>query len=584
MVTAVRDESHPPASRMAYFSLLNLHREPFSNSPDPGLFFRSAQHAECLQKLELAIRLRRGLNIVQGEIGAGKTTLCRHLIQSVAGEACMDIHLLLDPAFSDELELLQVLLQQMVGASAAAAAPASAAACKERIQQHLFQRAVEEDRIIVLIVDEAQKLTPIAVEVLRELLNYETNDHKLLQIVLFGQLELDAVLKRHPNFVDRANLIHTLEPMDAADVGAYIRFRLEQSELPDRDRPSVVFTAGAIQRIAEVTGGYPRKINHLCHNLLLLLIVRGQHKVTRAMVEAASGRYRWSLGRWPRTPLLLAAGLLLTVGVSATTALLVTKWTANPGGPAVSVVSPPGVVSGSELDSRAWVSAESAPAEVMDPALTPDVADSGLLYTNGEDPSWAEDSIGDVGVVAGQHARVAASVSAGSPARVPADAASDWLWPLGVDALLGSVTLQTTDSVSEMASRIFGRSSHRLIQAIRRSNSEFTDLNRIQLGDQVRFPLIRLVSAESAGMFWIERGRFPDLDTAYQVARTEGPGVLRVLAVMSTTNAFDFRVVQRLPAASRLEAEQRLSTLPPAQSGLYRVAEFAASDWLAIER
>lgn len=637
---------------MAYFSLLNLHREPFSNSPDPSLFFRSAQHAQCLQKLELAIRLRRGLNIVQGEIGAGKTTLCRHLIQSVAGEDCMDVHLLLDPAFSDELELLQALLQQMVGAPVASATPMSAAACKERIQQHLFQRGVEEDRIIVLIVDEAQKLTPVAVEVLRELLNYETNDHKLLQIVLFGQLELDAVLKRHPNFADRANLIHTLEPMDAADVGAYIRFRLEQSERPDRDRPRVVFTAGAIRRIAEVTGGYPRKINHLCHDLLLSLVVRGQHKVTRAMVDAASGRYRWSLDARPRVPMLMAGAFLLTVGVSAVTAWLVTTWKSTPApsvvGPEPAVTLAPTNAISEQLGSAGVQGRDSSASDrsamtspvQTDQAVTEmqaDLAASGWLANPATSARRSDQaaSRGTTAVVTGNAVEDAVGNAVGNavgstgtlpegwaastegqqasdgstngsfmesdPASLPetwldqravpsatpapSETVGDWLWPRGEQALLGTVTLQAADSVSEMASRIFGRSSHRLMQAILRSNPEIPDLNRIQLGDSIHFPLLRLVPAEGAGLFWLERGRFADLDAAYQMARTEGPDGLRVLAVLSSPSApMDFRVVQRAPAESRLEAERRLSAIPRVRSGLYQMSELVPSDWLVVER
>ena len=86
---------------MDYFKILNLSREPFSNSPDPDhFFFNSWQHVDCLQKVELAVRLQRGLNVVIGDVGTGKTTLCRRLIRNFANEIGIETHLILDPYFS----------------------------------------------------------------------------------------------------------------------------------------------------------------------------------------------------------------------------------------------------------------------------------------------------------------------------------------------------------------------------------------------------------------------------------------------------------------------------------------------------
>lgn len=577
MVHTALGDGHSSKSEMAYFSLLNLYREPFSNSPDPGLFFRSAQHSDCLQKLELAIRLRRGLNIVRGEIGAGKTTVCRHLIQSVSVEPQMDVHLLLDPAFTDELELLQALLQQMVGAPLAHADEMlTGTACKERIKQHLFQRAVEEDRIIVLVVDEAQKLTSVAVEVLRELLNYETNDYKLLQIILFGQVELDAVLKRHANFLDRANLIYTLEPMDATDVAAYIRFRLEQSERPERDRPRVVFTARAIRRVATLTGGYPRKINHLCHNLLILLVVRGQHRVTSRMVDDAAGRYRRDRLRWRPEVRAYAGGLAVVVGVSAATAAVVTALMVasvnrtHPNVVAVQTLVEEEVPKAEWAVPRASVNTGLEDPESRTEGVTEPTLRLGTSLTQADEltPNGLD-----------RFQRVEEETPSASLAVV-----DDWLWPMGETARLGTVILQATDSVSEMASRVYGRSSHRLMQGIVRANPQIRNLNRIQLGDAIHFPLLRVETAAGAGRIWIERGQFLDLDSAYQIARAEGADDLRVLATLSESDRLDFSVVQRNPAASMSDAETRLAAIPPARAGLYRIAVLDALQWVVMER
>ena len=104
---------------MEYFNILNLKKEPFSNSPEPEFLFQLPQYSDCLQKLELAVRLRRGINVIIGDIGTGKTTLCRKLIQNFspsskdAGKTEIEPHLLLDPAFKSNLEFLQTFASML---------------------------------------------------------------------------------------------------------------------------------------------------------------------------------------------------------------------------------------------------------------------------------------------------------------------------------------------------------------------------------------------------------------------------------------------------------------------------------------
>ena len=102
---------------MDYFSILNLNKEPFSNSPDPDYFFDSQQHVSCLQKLELSLRLKRGLNVVIGEVGTGKTTLCRQLLRRFSEDADVESHLMLDPYFGTPHEFLLTVAECWVGKS-----------------------------------------------------------------------------------------------------------------------------------------------------------------------------------------------------------------------------------------------------------------------------------------------------------------------------------------------------------------------------------------------------------------------------------------------------------------------------------
>ncbi|RJP77970.1 MAG: AAA family ATPase [Desulfobacteraceae bacterium] len=274
---------------MDYFEILNLNKEPFSNSPDPDFFFQSAQHRDCLQKLEISIRLRRGLNVVVGEVGTGKTTLCRQLIRKFSEDPKIETYLMLDPHFpnpDDFLSAIDRMFHERSGASPSG--PQYASHVKERIKQVLFQKGVDEGKTPVLIIDEGQKISAACLEMLRELLNYETNDHKLLQIIIFAQKEFEDVIANHENFTDRISLYHCLGPLDFRDTWRMIAFRLRQAGRDKTVRP--VFSVWAFFAIYISTGGYPRKIINLCHQSLLAMIVQNRTKAGWFLIRSCAGR------------------------------------------------------------------------------------------------------------------------------------------------------------------------------------------------------------------------------------------------------------------------------------------------------
>ncbi|ETR74546.1 MAG: hypothetical protein OMM_06270 [Candidatus Magnetoglobus multicellularis str. Araruama] len=131
---------------MDYFQLLRLNKEPFSNSPDPTFFYPSKQHAGCLQKLEIAIRLKRGLNVIIGDVGTGKTTLCRHIVQKFADDPDVQMYLVLDPGFKNALEFLAEvarlfgLIQENESLDEWT--------IKERIKKFLFTEGVDNKKIL----------------------------------------------------------------------------------------------------------------------------------------------------------------------------------------------------------------------------------------------------------------------------------------------------------------------------------------------------------------------------------------------------------------------------------------------------
>ena len=302
---------------MDYFRILNLKKEPFSNSPEPEFFFQSSKHLGCLQKLELAVRLRRGLNVVIGDVGTGKTTLCRQLILKFAGSEYdsgnTETHLLMDPAFTNPVEFLSAVALTL-GISFSADCD-SEWQFKENIKKYLWKKGVDEGKIVVLIIDEGQKLPDFCLEILREFLNYETNEHKLLQIVVLAQREFEQTLKRHKNFADRVNLYYFLEPLNFRETCGMVRFRIEKAGNTG-ETPSI-FTYPGLCALYLATKGYPRKIVTLCHQVILALIIQNRSKAGWFMVRSCAGRVSIKEGRGFRLLIATSLAALFVIIIAA---------------------------------------------------------------------------------------------------------------------------------------------------------------------------------------------------------------------------------------------------------------------------
>lgn len=263
---------------MSYYEALGLLREPFSTSPDPGFFYRSLAHNTALHRLEIAIRLRRGLNLIMGDVGTGKTTLCRTLLQTFDGENNFIFKLILDPTYNSEYQFLQNLAK-LFGVSPALR---SSLDYKEAIEQYLYKKGVDENKTIVLLIDEGQKLTHSYLEILRTLLNYETNEYKLLQIVVLAQMEILPKIKRIKNFYDRVTLKYIINPLDEAETGQMIRFRLRKAGF---NSGQILFTPEALKMVYEYTMGYPRRIAVAAHNALECLVMQDRRTVDASVMR-----------------------------------------------------------------------------------------------------------------------------------------------------------------------------------------------------------------------------------------------------------------------------------------------------------
>ena len=263
---------------MGYLELLDLKKEPFSTSPDPAFLYRSSAHNSALKRLEIAIRLKRGLSLILGDVGTGKTTLSRALLQEFSSDSSFIFHMILDPTYNSEFQLLETLVKMFRIIPDAR----TTHDYKEEIEKYLFKKGVEENKTIVLLIDEGQNLTANFLEVLRTLLNYETNEYKLLQLVIMSQMELLPKVKKIKNFYDRIALKYIINPLDEYETEEMINFRLQEAGLPFGKR---LFTPGSIRRIYEHSQGYPRKVAVLCHNALEEAIIQRKEAVDEEVIS-----------------------------------------------------------------------------------------------------------------------------------------------------------------------------------------------------------------------------------------------------------------------------------------------------------
>jgi general secretion pathway protein A len=241
--------------------------KPFSLTPDPKYLYRSESHADAFELLQYAIDRREGFLVITGDIGLGKTTLCRALLEQTDKKTLTA--LLLNP-FLSEVDLLQCILQDLGVISRGLVRAGGWQPSKQELINTLNEfllSLIPLGAHAVLIVDEAQNLPLPILEQIRILSNLETDKEKLLQIILVGQLNLVTLL-RSPELRQldqRVSIRYQLKPLSDEETGAYVAHRLAIASGSRR----VAFTPAALKVVYEYSGGIPRLINLLCDRALL---------------------------------------------------------------------------------------------------------------------------------------------------------------------------------------------------------------------------------------------------------------------------------------------------------------------------
>jgi general secretion pathway protein A len=268
---------------MSYYKILGLEKEPFSTSPDPEFFYLSKEHKSALYRVRVAIELKRGLSVILGDVGTGKTTLSRKLSQLLGSDPSLMYIVCLNPIYETPEQFLADLAERFhLNIDPVKLSSLTALDYMKLIEKFLFEKCVEEKKTIVLLMDESQKLSDPCLEILRSLLNYETNEYKTLQLILLGQMELLPRLSRIKNLWDRIALKYVLNPLEENEVKELINFRLAQAGYISR---YPLFGDSAIKAIFHYTQGYPRKIAMVCHDALEYLVMHNKEMVDKEVIQ-----------------------------------------------------------------------------------------------------------------------------------------------------------------------------------------------------------------------------------------------------------------------------------------------------------
>jgi general secretion pathway protein A len=274
---------------LPYLVHFDLKEEPFSTVPSPRYLFLTPIHATALGKTEFIVEARKGLTVIFGETGMGKSSLARLLHQKFLDKGFNSV-LLTNPSYPTPNALLRTIIQEFQ-------LPKTARAYKDNLdlfKAYLYDQALEKGQTVVLNIDEAQTLRFPLLELLRQLINYETNEQKLLQMVLFTQDELRLKLA-HPrgrSFRSRIAMASTLDRLAPEEIEKMIAFRWQVASAGN----SHPFEAAAVGRIYEHSQGIPRDANILADNALLLAYLRRRKRITRKLVDVAAKERRETIG------------------------------------------------------------------------------------------------------------------------------------------------------------------------------------------------------------------------------------------------------------------------------------------------
>ncbi len=449
-----------------YLSFFNLRREPFGITPDPRFFYLSSDHKEALAAVVYGVTQRKGFISIVGEVGTGKTMILRAFMEGIDPKKVKAIYIL-NPLVSFPRILDEIL-------------PTGVDRPRRDRLTVLQEWLIDEyrgGRNVVLVIDEAQRMPPDTLEKLRLLSNLETGEHKLLQIVLAGQPELDAKLNQHTlrQLKQRIAVRANIGPLTEPESRGYIHHRLSRV-LTIKQR---VFTRAALNRIVRHARGNPRTLNILCDNALVAAYGDGTKPVTarivREVIADYSGRTKRRLLAWKYSlsfTAILAVGLIVAAQISS--------------GPLRDFAMFGGIDSSeprSELSAASFKPQTAISESIQVAEQTPDVsielgteADQASSLTAPESKKQHE-TPGELSF----YSDTAQTVPAVDQTVQSAVEAPDATFPI-------TVVIKRGDGLWELCRSIYGFTNAGLVGQVIASNPQLGDPNALSVGDTLIFP------------------------------------------------------------------------------------------------
>ncbi len=269
---------HQKSQTSIYLPFFHLKKPPFAMTPDPRFFVQSKTHLDALAALVYGIKERKGFILLSGNVGTGKTTVLRTLLENISPNVVFSHIFNTDVTY---VELLQMICSDF--------GLPIAGRSKVELTEDLFSFLVEtrlEGKTALVVIDEAQNLAPEVMESMRMLSNLETPRDKLLQILLCGQPELQKKLKCEElrQLAQRVVVSCELAPLTHREIERYIYQRLQISGVQGDE----IFPEAVVGRIARLSGGIPRLVNIICDACLLLAYAEGKREVSEQVLDAAA--------------------------------------------------------------------------------------------------------------------------------------------------------------------------------------------------------------------------------------------------------------------------------------------------------
>lgn len=264
-------------SKHNIYELLDLKEDPFRISPDPRFFYHTKEHDDVLQRMYLSIEKKNGLNVIYGDYGTGKSTMAEILQRHYGGSDDCVVAKMATAKAKSEYQFYQLILNAFNIKNVARSTLAS----RTELETFSFEKNMGEGKTIILLIDEGEALTPMNIDILRTLLNFEAPDQKFLQMVIFGQMELLPKVRRRRNFVDRISVSYVLNPLNIDEMREMIEFRLGVTGWNGKE----LFAEETYETIHEYTKGFPRQVVKLCGMSLETCIMNGDSIVVKDVVK-----------------------------------------------------------------------------------------------------------------------------------------------------------------------------------------------------------------------------------------------------------------------------------------------------------